>query len=239
MGGFLNLNRRRFLQGTAATAFAGTSGIRLAQAADVTLGIVYVGPRDDFGWNQAHAVAAKALKSIPGIKVVEEENVPETDACAKTMESMINLDGAKIVLGTSFGYYSPFMVDMAKKHSGCSCVAPLLDAADPKNLGSYSASTKRTTRRRRRRSLDRRTSSVVPLPISSVLSTSIVHARAKSTNPNATVQVIFTGDWSPPVRGPKPLTRWRRRLRRRHLPRDAPGRDETASAAQTRGHNAL
>ena len=27
---------------------------------------------------------------------VEEENVPETDACSKSMESMINLDGANI-----------------------------------------------------------------------------------------------------------------------------------------------
>ncbi|MDB5582264.1 MAG: Purine-binding protein precursor, partial [Bradyrhizobium sp.] len=58
MVGILNLNRRHFLQGTAAAALAGTTGIRLAQAADVTIGIVYVGPRDDYGWNQAHAVAA-------------------------------------------------------------------------------------------------------------------------------------------------------------------------------------
>ena len=32
--------------------------IKAASAADgVVLGAVYVGPRDDFGWNQAHAVA--------------------------------------------------------------------------------------------------------------------------------------------------------------------------------------
>ena len=49
-----------------------------AQAAGLTIGIIYVGPRDDYGWNQAHAVGAKALKAVPGVKVVEEENVPET-----------------------------------------------------------------------------------------------------------------------------------------------------------------
>ena len=38
----------------------GASG-GIAHAKDVTIGIVYVGPRDDFGWNQAHAVAVKAL----------------------------------------------------------------------------------------------------------------------------------------------------------------------------------
>ena len=57
-----------------------------ALAAPLTIGIVYVGSRDDFGWNQAHAVAAEALKQIPDVTVVEEENVPETDAVSKTME---------------------------------------------------------------------------------------------------------------------------------------------------------
>jgi len=52
------------------------------------------GRADDYGYNQAHAQGAAALKKMPGLKVVEEEKVAETDACEKTMESMINLDGA-------------------------------------------------------------------------------------------------------------------------------------------------
>ncbi len=96
-------------------------------------------PRDDFGWNQAHAVAAKALKAVPGVTVVEDENVPETDACAKTMESMINLDGANIILGTSFGYFDPFMIDLSKKYAKVEFrhAAPLWTPKLPKNLGSY------------------------------------------------------------------------------------------------------
>jgi hypothetical protein len=91
----LPLSRRSFLKATAAKI--ASAGARVARAADnVTIGIVYGGPRDDFGWNQAHAVAAKALKQVPGVKVVEEENVPETDACVKSMDSMINLDGAEV-----------------------------------------------------------------------------------------------------------------------------------------------
>ena len=91
---------------------------RALAAGDLTVGIVYVGARDDFGWNQAHAVAIKSLKDVPGVKVVEEENVPETDAVSKSMESMINLDGAGLILATSFGYYTPFVVDLAKNGSG-------------------------------------------------------------------------------------------------------------------------
>jgi len=82
---------------------------------DTTIGFIYVGSRDDYGYNQAHAQGAAALKKIAGLKVVEEEKVPETDAVEKTIESMINLDGASPTVPTSFGYYSPHMVKMAKK----------------------------------------------------------------------------------------------------------------------------
>ena len=57
-----HISRRRFMQGTVAgIAAAGTAPGLAFAAGDVTIGLVYVGPRDDFGWNQAHAVAAKAL----------------------------------------------------------------------------------------------------------------------------------------------------------------------------------
>ncbi len=139
----LTITRRALLRtsalGAAGAAF-GLGALRSARAADLTVGIVYVGARDDFGWNQAHAVAIKALKEVPGVKVVEEENVPETDAVSKSMESMINLDGAGLILATSFGYYSPFVVDLAKKYPQVEFrhAAPLWNKdKDPKNAGSY------------------------------------------------------------------------------------------------------
>jgi basic membrane protein A and related proteins len=204
----LTLSRRRLLKGAAAGIVAAGTGARVAQAANVTIGIVYVGPRDDFGWNQAHAVAIKALKTLPGVTAVEAENVTETDACAKSMESMVNLDGANIVLGTSFGYFDPFMVDLAKKYAKVEFrhAAPLWNAAKhPKNLGSYfgylnqahyvdgvaaGLSTK-----------SNKLGFVAAKPIASVLSNiNSFMLGAKKTNPNAIVQVIFTGDWSLPVR---------------------------------------
>jgi simple sugar transport system substrate-binding protein len=111
------LSRRSFLGGAAASPFI-LSGLGApARAAGITVGIIYVGPRQDYGWNQAHAVGAQALKEIPGVKVVEEENVPETVAVAKTMESMINIDGATLLFPTSFGYFNPFMVDIRRSNS--------------------------------------------------------------------------------------------------------------------------
>ena len=204
------LSRRQFVHGAGAMGASGllTGASTPALAAGVTLGIVYVGPRDDFGWNQAHAVAIKGLKAVAGVKAVEEENVPETDACSKSMESMVNLDGANIVLGTSFGYFTPFMVDLAKKYPKVEFrhAAPLWDGSKhPKNLGSYfgylnqahyvngvaaGLSTK-----------SNKLGFVAAKPISSVLSNiNSFLLGARKVNPNAVVQVIFTGDWSLPVR---------------------------------------
>src|SRR5271155_1101722 len=204
---FLTLDRRSFLKASAASMLATGSAATVALAADAIIGIVYVGPRDDFGWNQAHAVAVSALKSLPGVKGTEEENVPETAACAKTMESMINLDKANIILGTSFGYFDPFMIDLSKKYANVEFrhAAPLWTPKLPKNLGSYfgylnqahyvdgvaaGLSTK-----------SNKIGFVAAKPIASVLSNiNSFLLGARTTNPKATVQVIFTGDWSLPVR---------------------------------------
>ena len=140
----LTISRRSLLK-TTAFGLAGASlnmglASRAFAAKDLTVGVVYVGARDDFGWNQAHAVAIQSLKEVPGVKVAEEENVPETDAVSKSMESMINLDGAGLILATSFGYYSPFVVDLAKKYPDVEFrhAAPLWNKdKDPKNAGSY------------------------------------------------------------------------------------------------------
>ena len=134
------LSRRAFLGGAAASPFVLSGLVDPARAADITVGIVYVGPRADYGWNQAHAVGAKALKEISGVKVVEEENVPETAAVTKTMESMINIDGASLLFPTSFGYFNPFMVDAAKKYPKVEFRHPTsLWSADkhPSNAGGY------------------------------------------------------------------------------------------------------
>src|SRR6202167_2944395 len=136
---FSSISRRRLLQGSAALTLGTALGARTAAAADTTIGFIYVGSRDDYGYTQAHAQAAAALKKMPGIKIVEEEKVAETDAVEKNMESMINLDGATLLFPTSFGYYNPHMIKMAQKfpklrfeHCG-----GLWSDKDPKNAGSY------------------------------------------------------------------------------------------------------
>ena len=114
------LRRRGLLQGAtagaAALALGGALRPRTAKAGTLTIGFIYVGPKDDYGYNQAHAEAAAQVRKMPGVKVVEEEKVPETDDVEKTMESMIELDGATLLFPTSFGYFDPYMLRMAKKY---------------------------------------------------------------------------------------------------------------------------
>jgi basic membrane protein A and related proteins len=204
---FGKISRRHLLQGSAALTVGSALGVRSAAAAAMTIGFIYVGSRDDYGYNQAHAQAAAVLKKIAGLKVVEEEKVPETDAVEKTMESMINLDGATLLFPTSFGYYNPHMIKVAAKYPKLHFehCGGLWTDKDPKNAGSYFGyideaqyisgivaghSTK-----------SGKLGFVAAKPIPQVLRNINAFALgARLANPNATTQVIFTGDWSMPVK---------------------------------------
>src|SRR5262249_49282837 len=204
---FESFSRRRLLQGGAALTLASALPLRAAFGKNTTVGFIYVGSRDDYGYNQAHAQGAAALKKLPGVKVVEEEKVPETDAVEKTMESMINLDGATLLFPTSFGYYNPHMIKIAKKYPKLRFehCGGLWSEKDPANTGSYFGyideaqyisgivagySTK-----------SGKLGFVAAKPIPQVLrNINAFTLGAKLANPKATTQVIFTGDWSMPVK---------------------------------------
>ncbi|MES1176376.1 MAG: hypothetical protein ABUL62_18780, partial [Myxococcales bacterium] len=96
-------------------AASGSAAAAPAAAKPFTVGFIYVGSKSDYGYNQAHAEAAKKI-AASGFKVREEENVPETLDVQKTMESMINLDGATVLFPTSFGYFDPHILKMAEKY---------------------------------------------------------------------------------------------------------------------------
>jgi basic membrane protein A len=79
------------------------------------VGFIFVGPKDDFGYNQAAYEGAMSLKkTYPDLKVLTAENVPETDEAARVMEGMI-AKGAKIIFATSYGHLDP-AVKVAKAH---------------------------------------------------------------------------------------------------------------------------
>lgn len=184
-------------------------GIGRAGAAEkLVVGVIYVGPRDDFGYNQAQAQAVAVLKKMPGVKVIEEEKVPETVAVQKTMEAMINQDKATLIFATSFGYFDPHVLKMAEKYPNvrfAHCGGLWTAGKHPKNVGSFfgyidecqyldgiaAASTSKT----------RKLGFIAAKPIPQVLrNINAFLLGARSVDPKATVKVIFTGDWSLPVK---------------------------------------
>lgn len=205
----LPLNRRSFLQttaaGAAAVSFAPSLFFTPALAqASVTVGFIYVGPKDDFGYNQAHAEGAAMIKAMPGVTVVEEENVPETVDVQKTMESMINLDGAGLVFPTSFGYFDPHMLAMAAKYQDVQfrhCGGLWKEDVNPMNTGSYfgfigqgqylNGITAGYA------SKNKKIGFVAAKPIPQVLQNiNSFLLGARSVDPTITCQVIFTGEWT-------------------------------------------
>jgi simple sugar transport system substrate-binding protein len=175
---------------------------------EMVVGFVYVGPKDDFGYNQSHAAGAQAMAAVPGIRIVEEENVPESSAVIETMRSMIEIDGAKALFPTSFGYYDPYILGLAKEfpdvqffHAG----GLYQEGVDPDNVGSYfgyideaqyiagiiAAHTSKTGQ------LGFVAAKPVPQVLRNINSFTI---GAQTINPAATTQVIFTGNWALPVK---------------------------------------
>lgn len=68
------------------------------------IGFIFVGPKTDFGYNQAaYEGSQEVAAKFPDLKVLTQENVPEDDNAARVMEGMIDR-GAKIIFATSYGH---------------------------------------------------------------------------------------------------------------------------------------
>ena len=153
--------------------------------------------------------APPILKKMPGVKVVEEEKVPETVAVEKSMESMINLDGATLMFPTSFGYFDPHMLKMAAQVSRTSSSAIAAACGPRASIRRTPAATSATSTRRSispasspaATSKSGKLGFVAAKPIPQVLrNINAFTLGAQSVNPKITTQVIFTGDWSMPVK---------------------------------------
>jgi basic membrane protein A and related proteins len=179
-----------------------------APAEDITMGFIYVGPKDDYGYNQAHAQGKAGVSKLPGVKTVEEASVPETIAVQETMKNMMVQDGATVLFPTSFGYFDPHILKVAKKFPTVQflhCGGLYTEGKTPKNVGSYfgyideaqyicgivaGATTK-----------NGKLGFIAAKPIPQVLRNINAYTLgALSSNPKVTVQVIFTGDWAMPVK---------------------------------------
>lgn len=178
-----------------------------ASTTPIEIGFIYVGPKDDYGYNQSHAEGKAAVDQLSEVKTVEEASVPETAAVAETMTNMIKEDRATVLFPTSYGYFNPHSLKIAREFPEVQLFHPNQPYKDeyPKNVGSYfsdlaepaylagivAALTSKTGK----------LGFIIPKPIPVVLrEVNSFTLGARSVKPNVVVQAIFTGDWSLPVK---------------------------------------
>lgn len=185
----------------AATTAAGTT--TAAAAGEVLkVGVLYISPKDDGGYSQAHAEgiaeAAKALGSK--IQVVELENVNDTDAQATTtaIDNLVS-EGCKLIFTTSYGYMEPTAAAAAKypdvKFCHCSGYTTNdtnMDAyfgqiESARYLAGIVAGLMTTSNK---------LGYVAAFPIPEVIrGINAYTLGAKSVNPDVTVSVVWTNTW--------------------------------------------
>ena len=119
---------------TVASAAAGTG----PGAGSTKVGFIFVGPKDDFGYNQAAYEGSQAVKAkFPDLEILTAESVPEDDNATRVMEKMIS-DGAKIIFATSYGHLDPAL-KVAAAHPDVVVVQQgnFIKDAMPANSGTY------------------------------------------------------------------------------------------------------
>ncbi|MFY0691669.1 MAG: BMP family ABC transporter substrate-binding protein [Paracoccaceae bacterium] len=178
----------------------------VSAAGPVTVGFIYVGPRQDFGWNQSHWDAAQKIAAIDGIKVVEQENVPETAEVEKVIQSMIELDGAKVIFGTSFGYWGSIK-KMAEAYPDVlfTHIGAIWKDGDPKNVIGYRGYTEEAHYlcgiAAGRMSKTGKIGFIGSKPLYFIYNNCNGYVLgARSVNPDLTCNVVITGEWNDPVR---------------------------------------
>ena len=162
------------------------------------VGALHVGSINDNGYNQAmHDGLLEMQQNVPGIELIEAENVPESADAERVMENMIQ-QGAKLVFPQSFGYLDPAL-NVAKRHPDVIFEHPAgFKQAD--NLGTFWSDTtdweylagviagKSTT--------TNRLGWVIGFPIPNILTAiNAFHLGARSVNPSVTTQVIVINSW--------------------------------------------
>ncbi|NNM66924.1 MAG: BMP family ABC transporter substrate-binding protein [Spirochaetales bacterium] len=170
------------------------------------IGFLYVGPKDDFGYNQSHAEGAAEIAQLPNVKIVEQENVPETVDVEKAMEGMIVQDGVSVIFATSFGYWD-HVLKVALKYPNVKffhCGGLYQADKDPPNVYSYFGYIEEGQYLNGiaagYASKTGKLGFIAAKPIPQVLENiNAFTLGARSVNPKATTTVVFTGGWSMPT----------------------------------------
>jgi basic membrane protein A and related proteins len=175
------------------------AGPSRADAPALVIGAIYVGSVNDYGYNRSfHDAFVQVGKDLPGVKLLEAENVPESAEAERVMEGMIQ-QGARLLFPTSFGYQDSAR-KVAKRHKEVAFEFAG-DGPTARNFGVFFGSTQaawypmgvaagRMTR-------SGKLGFVIGMPIGYALgNVNAFELGARSVNPAARTYVVVTGGWS-------------------------------------------
>ncbi|QZZ23616.1 BMP family ABC transporter substrate-binding protein [Leptothermofonsia sichuanensis E412] len=174
----------------------------------LAMGFIYVGPKDDFGYNQAHFQGKEGLKGMAEVKTIDQAGVPETTEVQEVMQTMIDQDKVTALFPTSFGYFDPHILKLAASYPQVQffhCGGLYQEGKHPKNVGSYFGYIDEAQYIAGivagHMTQSGKLGFVAAKPIPQVLrNINSFTLGARSIKPTITTQVIFTGDWSLPVK---------------------------------------
>jgi basic membrane protein A and related proteins len=180
-------------------------GLVLAGAAraqdkpSLIVGAIYVGSVNDYGYNRAMKDGLEKMKkAIPGLKLIEAENVAETGDAERVMEGMIQ-QGAKLIFATSFGHQQSAF-NLAKTHPDVTFehAGGWMQSA---NFGNFFGATQ-TAWYAMGVAAGKMTKTntlgfVVGVPIGYAIgNVNAFELGARSVNPKAETRVVVTGGWA-------------------------------------------
>ena len=163
---------------------------------------VYIGPTGDAGWTTRHDDGRKFVEQELGDKVETTfvESVPEGATAQKTFEDLAR-KGNKLIFGTSFGYADP-MLAAAKKYPD-TVYMHATGYKTAKNLGTYAGAAEQAAYlagiAAGNAAENGKLGYLAPFPIPEVIrGLNALMLGARSVNPDATMQVVWTSTWFDP-----------------------------------------
>lgn len=174
-----------------------------ATGEEFIVGALHVGSINDAGYNQAHHAGLVAMtESLPNVKLIEAENVPESADAERVMENMIQ-QGAKMIFPQSFGYLDPAL-NVAEKYPDVIFMHPAgFKLAD--NLGTYWGNNFEamylTGIAAGAATESGKLGFITAFPIPNILaSVNAFHLGAKSVNPDVETTLVINGSWVDPAK---------------------------------------
>lgn len=162
------------------------------------LGVILVGTRDDYGYNQGLYDCCEQVGKDLGIEVLIKESVPEDSSAQAVMEQLIS-EGCTMIYATSYGHRE-YAEEVAVNHPDVAFFVSNQTGQDLPNLtclttnlwdaayvnGVCAGLMTKTNQ------LGYIASFQIPTCISSINAFAL---GAQSVNPNVTVHAVFTGSW--------------------------------------------